>query len=41
MLVPRDTSRDDRLEEGRLLTPDQRLDRVVERAIGKKKAAGA
>jgi transcriptional regulator with XRE-family HTH domain len=31
VLVPRDTSRDQLLEEGRLLTPDRRLDRLLER----------
>jgi transcriptional regulator with XRE-family HTH domain len=33
VLVPRDTSRDERLEEGRLLSPERRLDRLVERAV--------
>ena len=33
VLVPRDTSRDERLEEGRLLSPERRLDRLVERTV--------
>jgi transcriptional regulator with XRE-family HTH domain len=31
VLVPRDTSRDQLLEEGRLLTPERRVDRLLER----------
>jgi transcriptional regulator with XRE-family HTH domain len=31
-LVPRDTSRDERLEEGRQLSPERRVDRLIERA---------
>jgi transcriptional regulator with XRE-family HTH domain len=31
VLVPRDTSRDQLLEEGRLLTPDRRVDRLLNR----------
>jgi transcriptional regulator with XRE-family HTH domain len=31
-LVPRDTSRDSRLEEGRQLSPERRVDRVIDRA---------
>jgi transcriptional regulator with XRE-family HTH domain len=33
-LVPRDTSRDERLEEGRQLSPERRVDRLIERAKG-------
>ena len=33
VLVPRDTSRDERLEDGRLLSPERRLDRLLERAV--------
>ena len=33
-LVPHDTSRDERLEEGRQLSPERRVDRVIERATG-------
>jgi len=31
-LVPRDTSRNERLEEGRQLSPERRVDRAIERA---------
>ena len=31
VLVPRDTSRDESLEEGRLLSPERRVDRLLER----------
>jgi transcriptional regulator with XRE-family HTH domain len=31
-LVPRDTSRDGRLEEGRQLSPERRLDRLIDHA---------
>jgi transcriptional regulator with XRE-family HTH domain len=31
VLVPRDTSRDQLLEQGRLLTPDSRVDRLLDR----------
>ncbi|HEV8250135.1 MAG TPA: helix-turn-helix transcriptional regulator [Gaiellaceae bacterium] len=33
-LVPRDTSRDERLEEGRQLSPERRVDRLIQRATG-------
>lgn len=31
VLVPRDTSRNERLEEGRQLSPERRVDRLIER----------
>jgi hypothetical protein len=31
VLVPRDTSRDERLEEGRQLSPERRVDRLIDR----------
>lgn len=31
-LVPRDTSRDSRLEDGRQLSPERRVDRLIDRA---------
>lgn len=31
VLIPRDTSQDDRLEEGRLLSPERRVDRLLDR----------
>lgn len=31
VLVPRDTSQDERLEEGRLLSPERRVDRMLDR----------
>ena len=31
-LVPRDTSRDTRLEDGRQLSPERRVDRLIDRA---------
>jgi transcriptional regulator with XRE-family HTH domain len=34
VLVPRDTSRDERLEEGRLLSPERRVDRLLARVEG-------
>ena len=38
-LVPRDTTQDDQLEEGRLLSPERRVDRLLSR-IGEKKKRG-
>ena len=32
VLVPRDTGRDSRLEEGRQLSPERRVDRLIDRA---------
>ena len=32
VLVPRDTSRNSRLEEGRQLSPERRVDRLIDRA---------
>ena len=32
VLVPRDTSRTERLEEGRQLSPERRVDRLIDRA---------
>ena len=32
LLVPRDTSRNERLEEGRQLSPERRVDRLIDRA---------
>jgi transcriptional regulator with XRE-family HTH domain len=42
VLVPRDTSQDERLEEGRLLSPERRVDRMLDRvkADAKKTARG-
>ena len=40
VLVPRDTSRDERLQEGRLLSPERRLDRLVDR-VGRGKPSRA
>ena len=37
VLVTRDTSGDQRLEDGRLLTPDRRVDRLLERLGTEKK----
>jgi transcriptional regulator with XRE-family HTH domain len=34
VLVPRDTSQDESLEEGRLLSPERRVDRLLERVDG-------
>jgi transcriptional regulator with XRE-family HTH domain len=34
LLVPRDTSRNERLEEGRQLSPERRVDRLIDRATG-------
>src|SRR6266704_989832 len=39
VLVPRDTSQDENLEEGRLLSPERRVDRLLDRAKAKGKAA--
>jgi transcriptional regulator with XRE-family HTH domain len=39
-LVPRDTSRDDRLEEGRQLSPERRVDRLIDRAAGGSERVG-
>jgi transcriptional regulator with XRE-family HTH domain len=41
VLVPRDTSRDERLEEGRLLSPERRVDRLLERVGGSGKRVRA
>jgi transcriptional regulator with XRE-family HTH domain len=40
VLVPRDTGRDEPLEEGRLLTPDRRVDRLLERVKAEKTSRG-
>ena len=42
VLVPRDTSQDERLEEGRLLSPERRVDRMLDRvkSEAKKTARG-
>ena len=42
VLVPRDTSQDEHLEEGRLLSPERRVDRMFDRmkAEAKKTARG-
>jgi transcriptional regulator with XRE-family HTH domain len=42
VLVPRDTSQDERLEEGRVLSPERRVDRMLDRvkADAKKTARG-
>src|SRR4051794_41173715 len=40
VLVPRDTSRDEQLEEGRLLTPDGRVDRLLDRVKAQKTSSG-
>jgi hypothetical protein len=34
VLVPRDTSQDESLEAGRLLSPERRVDRLLERVDG-------
>ena len=34
LLVARDTSRNERLEEGRQLSPERRVDRLIDRATG-------
>lgn len=39
VLVPRDTSQDARLEEGRLLSPERRVDRMLDRVTGEQKTA--
>jgi transcriptional regulator with XRE-family HTH domain len=40
VLVPRDTSRDELLEEGRMLTPDRRVDRLLDRISAEKTSRG-
>jgi transcriptional regulator with XRE-family HTH domain len=37
VLVPRDTTQDEQLEEGRLLSPERRVDRLLSRLGGEKK----
>ena len=39
VLVPRDTSQDERLEEGRLLSPERRVDRMLDRVKAPGKTA--
>jgi transcriptional regulator with XRE-family HTH domain len=39
VLVPRDTSQDERLEEGRLLSPERRVDRMLDRVKAPDKTA--
>ena len=34
VLVPRDTSRNERLEQGRQLSPERRVDRLIDRVKG-------
>src|SRR5204862_2484783 len=34
VLVPRDTSQDEQLEEGRILSPERRVDRLLDRVKG-------
>ena len=41
VLVPRDTSQDERLEEGRLLSPERRVDRMLDRVKAPGKTARA
>jgi len=40
VLAPRDTSQDERLEEGRLLSPERRVDRLLDRAKAEGKKTG-
>lgn len=40
VLVPRDTSRNERLEEGRQLAPERRVDRLIDRIDGQESAGG-
>jgi transcriptional regulator with XRE-family HTH domain len=37
VLVPRDTTQDEQLEEGRLLSPERRVDRLLSRLGDKKR----
>jgi transcriptional regulator with XRE-family HTH domain len=39
VIVPRDTSQDEQLEEGRILSPERRVDRLIDRVQTEGKAA--